>query len=238
MKVDILVFAAHPDDAELACSGTIAKHVAAGKKVGIVDLTQGELGTRGTAELRKKEAEKSSKILGLTFRDNLGFADGFFIDDKVHLLAVITKIRQYKPEIVLANSINDRHPDHGRAAKLVADACFYSGLLKIETKLDGKKQQEWRPKAVYHYIQDYSLEPDFVVDTSDFFETKKSAILSFSSQFYDPTNTEPKTPISSKEFLNFVKARDIHYGRPIGAKYAEGFKVNRSIGVNDLFNLI
>jgi len=238
MKIDILVFGAHPDDAELACSGTIAKHIAAGKKVGIVDLTKGELGTRGTAELRMKEAEKSSKILGISFRDNLGFADGFFSNDKEHQLAIIKKIRQYQPEIVLANSISDRHPDHGKAAKLVADSCFYAGLLKIETNWEGKKQKEWRPKAVYHYIQDYSLEPDFVVDTSDFFEIKKNAILSFSSQFYDPTNKEPMTPISSKEFLNFVKARDIHYGRPIGAKYAEGFKVNRSIGINDLFNLI
>lgn len=238
MKLDILVFAAHPDDAELACSGTIARHVAAGKKIGVVDLTLGELGTRGNAELRKKEAERSSKILGIALRDNLGFADGFFANDKEHQLAVISKIRQYRPEIVLANTISDRHPDHGRAAKLVADSCFYSGLIKIETKLDGKKQQEWRPKAVYHYIQDYSLEPDFVVDTSDFFETKKKAILSFSSQFFDPNSKEPSTPISSKDFLNFVKARDIHFGRPIGAKYAEGFKVNRSIGVNNLFNLI
>jgi len=238
MKIDILVFAAHPDDAELACSGTIAKHVASGKKVGIIDLTEGELGTRGTIELRKKEAANSSEILGVSFRDNLCFADGFFRNDKEHQLAVIAKIRQYQPEIVLANSINDRHPDHGRAAKLVADACFYSGLLKVETKVGGKQQQKWRPKAVYHYIQDYSLEPDFVVDISDFFETKKKAILAFSSQFYDPNNTEPGTPISSKEFLNFIKARDIHFGRPIGARYAEGFKVNRSIGVNDLFNLV
>ncbi len=238
MKIDILVFSAHPDDAELNCSGTIAKHIAAGKKVGIIDLTQGELGTRGTAEVRKKEAEKSAKILGLSIRENLGFADGFFVNDKEHQLAVIAKIRQYRPEIVLANSVTDRHPDHGRAAKLISDSCFYSGLLKIVTEHEGKKQQLWRPKAVYHYIQDYSIEPDFVVETSDFFEIKKKAILCFTSQFYDPNSKEPETPISSKDFLNFVKARDIHFGRPIGAKYAEGFTVNRSIGVNDLFNLI
>lgn len=238
MKVDILVFGAHPDDAELSCSGTIAKHVAAGKKVGIVDLTRGELGTRGTPELRKKESDRSSKILGISFRDNLGFKDGFFTHDTEHQLAIISKIREYRPEIVLANSIIDRHPDHGRAAKLVADACYYSGLKKVNTKIGNKKQVEWRPKAVYHYIQDYSSEPDFVVDISDFFDVKEKAILCFSSQFYDPNNSEPDTPISSKDFLKFVRARAIHFARPIGTQFAEGFKVNRSIGVNDLFTLI
>lgn len=238
MKIDILVFGAHPDDVELACAGTVAKHAASGKKIGIVDLTQGELGTRGTVELRKKEAERAAKILGAAFRDNLGFADGFFENNKEHQLAVITKIRQYRPEIVLANSINDRHPDHTRAAKLISDSCYLSGLMKIETIHAENKQKSWRPKVVYHYIQDYSIEPDFVVDTSDFFETKKKAILAFSSQFYDPASKEPETPISSKDFLNFIKGRDIHFGRPIGARYAEGFKANRSIGINDLFHLI
>ena len=208
MKLDILAIGVHPDDVELSCSGTLLKHIKQGYKVGILDLTQGQLGTRGTPELRLKEAENSAKILGVHMRENLGMEDGFFMNDFAHQKPIIEVIRQYQPETVLANAINDRHPDHGRAAKLIADACFYSGLRKIETHKDGKLQEAWRPKSVYHYIQDYYIQPDFIVDITPYFEKKKEAILAFSSQFYNPANkNEPETPISSKDFFDFVEAR-------------------------------
>jgi bacillithiol biosynthesis deacetylase BshB1 len=236
-ELDILAFAAHPDDVELGCSGTLYKHVLKGYKVGIIDLTRGELGTRGSVELRNKEAEASSKVLGVSVRENLDFADGFFQNDKTHQLEIIKVIRKYRPKIVLANSISDRHIDHGRAAALVADAAFLSGLAKIETHIDGKAQQAWRPQAVYHYIQDYYLKPDFAVDITETFDKKIESILCFSSQFYNPKSNEPETPISSKDFLNFVEARAREFGRPIQAKFAEGFKTARYVGVNDLFDL-
>lgn len=238
MKLDILAIGVHPDDVELSCSGVILKHVAAGKKVGILDLTLGELGTRGNARLRTKEAMQAAKVLGVEFREQLNMKDGFFVNDEKHQLQIIEKIRKYQPEVVLCNAVSDRHPDHGRAAKLVADSCFYSGLVKIETKLDGKKQKVWRPKAVFHYIQDNFTEPDFVIDVTAQMNKKMAAIKCFSSQFYDPRSKEPETPISGKDFLDFVKAKSSILGRSIGVKYAEGFTCSRYIGVNSLFDIL
>lgn len=238
MKLDILAIGVHPDDVELSCSGTIAKHVAMGKIVGILDLTRGELGTRGSAELRTIEANKSAEILGVKIRTQLNFKDGFFEHNEQHLKEIIEQIRKHQPEIILCNAISDRHPDHGRAAKLVADACFYSGLLKIETRLDGSIQQAWRPKAVYHYIQDHFIHPHFVIDISDFFEKKHQSIMAFSSQFYNSNSNEPQTPISSKEFLESLNSKMSVWGRAIGVKYAEGYTTARYPGVNSLFDLI
>lgn len=238
MKVDILAIGVHPDDVELSCSGTILKHIAEGKKVGILDLTLGELGTRGNAKLRTAEAAKAAKILGVAFRDQLTMADGFFTNDKKHQLMLIEKIRLYKPEIVLCNAVSDRHPDHGRAAQLVNETCFYSGLVKIETKHQKKKQDCWRPKAVYHYIQDNFLHPDFVIDVTPYMEKKMESIMAYSSQFYNPKSKEPVTPISTPEFLDVIKAKNAIWGRAIGVKYAEGFTVNRYPGVNSLFDLL
>jgi bacillithiol biosynthesis deacetylase BshB1 len=238
MKVDVLAVGVHPDDVELACSGTLAKHIAMGKTAGILDLTLGELGTRGNAETRTKEAQAAAKILGVSFRTQLDFKDGFFINDEAHLRKIIQQIRKYQPEIVLCNAVSDRHPDHGRAAKLIADASFYSGLVKIETSLDGKAQNAWRPKAVYHYIQDHFIHPDFVIDISDFFELKHKAIMAFSSQFYSSNSKEPETPISSKEFLESLNSKMSIWGRSIGVKYAEGFTTNRYPGIKSLFDLV
>lgn len=238
MKIDILAIGVHPDDVELSCSGTLVKHIAMGKTAGILDLTLGELGTRGSAELRTKEAAESAKILGVSFRRQLTFKDGFFANDEAHQRQIIQQIRRCQPEIVLCNAVSDRHPDHGRAAKLVADACFYSGLVKIETQMDGAIQKPWRPKAVYHYIQDQFMHPDFVVDVSDFMEIKHRSIMAFSSQFYDPNSKEPATPISGKDFLESLNSKMSLWGRAIGASYAEGFTVNRYPGVRSLFDLV
>lgn len=232
MKLDILAIAAHPDDVEISAAGTLMRSIAQGKKVGIVDLTQGELGSRGSAELRLKEAAKASEIIGIHARENLGLADGFFRDDEETLKKIIAVIRKYQPEIVLTNALADRHPDHGRAAKLVNDACFYSGLRKIETG-----QEAWRPKALYHFGQDYYQKPDFVVDITAFWDKKVEALMAFSSQFYDPNSTEPKTPISGEEFFDFIKARNMDFGRPAGYLIAEGFVAARAIGVKDLFDI-
>lgn len=237
MKLDILAFAAHPDDVEIACSGTVAKYIAEGKKVGIVDLTAGELGSRGSAELRKIEAEKSTKILGISYRANLGLADGFFEHNQESILKIIEQIRHTQPEIIFAPTINDRHPDHGRAAKLVADASFYSGLRKIESKFNNTIQSAYRPKALYHYIQDYFLDPDFVIDITPYFDKKMESILAFDSQFYNPKSTEPVTPISTPEFLEGIKARSLQMGRLIQVKYGEGFKAARTPGVKNIFDL-
>ncbi|MBA4743790.1 bacillithiol biosynthesis deacetylase BshB1 [Flagellimonas halotolerans] len=240
MKLDILVFGAHPDDAELGAGATIAKEVSKGKKVGIVDLTRGELGTRGSAEIRDKESAKAAEILGVAVRENMEFADGFFTNDKEHQLELIKIIRKYRPEIVLCNAIDDRHIDHGRGSKLVSDACFLSGLRKIDTKMDGgdEWQDAWRPKLVYHFIQWKNLEPDFVVDVSGFIDKKTEAIMAYSSQFYDPDSEEPETPISSKNFTDSVNYRARDLGRIIGVEYAEGFTVERYIGVDSLEDLI
>ncbi|MFN8259619.1 MAG: bacillithiol biosynthesis deacetylase BshB1 [Chitinophagales bacterium] len=233
MKLDILVFAAHPDDVELACCGTVLKHISLGYKVGIVDLSRGELGTRGTADIRSQETLKSSEILGIQVRENLGFRDGFFEIDEQHLLSVIRVIRKYQPEIILANAASDRHPDHKRAGDLVSRANFLSGLIKIKTE----NQAHWRAKALYRYIQDNYIEPDFVVDISAFEDKKEEAIKAFKSQFFDPDSTEPQTPISREDFLDFIRGRAKQFGRPINAVFAEGFTVERYIGVNNLFHL-
>ncbi len=237
MKLDILAIGAHPDDVELGCGATIAKEIANGKTVGIIDLTRGELGTRGTVETRKEEAENSAKILGVSVRENLGFADGFFVNDKKHQLEVIKMIRKYQPEVVLCNAIDDRHIDHGKGSKLVSDACFLSGLIKIETEIEGKPQEQWRPKHVYHYIQWKTIEPDFVVDVSDVIDVKMKSVLAYKTQFYDPSNTTPNTPISSKNFTDSVKYRARDLGRLIGVEFAEGFTVERYVAVNSIFDL-
>ncbi len=237
MKLDILAFGAHPDDVELGCSGTIAKEVSLGKKVGIIDLTRGELGTRGSVEIRNSESAKASEILGVSVRENLDMRDGFFINDEAHQLKIIQMLRKYRPEIVLCNAITDRHIDHGKGSKLVSDACFLSGLVKIETELNGEKQQAWRPKVVYHYIQWQNIEPDFVVDISGFLDKKMESVLAYGSQFYDPNSKEPVTPITSKTFLDSVKYRAEDLGRLVGVAYAEGFTTERYLAVNSLGDL-
>lgn len=232
IKLDILAIAVHPDDVELACSGTLLAHIAKGDKVGICDLTEGELGTRGTPKLRLKEAESARKKMKAKVRINLGMKDGFFQHTPQNIKKIIKVLRQYQPTIVLANAITDRHPDHGRAAKLIADACYYSGLEKIKTG-----QKKWRPQAVYHYIQDYNIKPDFVFDITDHIDQKMAVIKAFKSQFYDPKNKKENTPISSAAFMEFVKAKARVYGRPAGFEYGEGYTVNRSIGIRDLYDL-
>lgn len=238
MKLDILAFAAHPDDVELSASGTLMRYVAEGKKVGIIDLTEGELGTRGTVETRYEEAAGASKIMGLSARENLRMPDGFFEDNAENKRLIIEQIRKYQPEIVLANSISDRHPDHGRAGKLVEDACFLAGLRKIETRMEGQEQLPHRPRLVAHYIQDFYLEPSFVIDVTPFVERKIEVIKAFKTQFYDPNSPEPSTPISGEEFFDFIKGRMLNMGRPAGMKYAEGFTISRVFGVKDLFEVV
>ena len=238
MKLDILAFGAHPDDIELGCGATIAKEVSLGKKVGIVDLTQGELGTRGSAELRIIEANNAAKILGVSVRENIGFADGFFTNDKKHQLEIIKMIRKYQPDIVLCNAIDDRHIDHGKGSKLVSDACFLSGLVKIETELEGKQQEKWRPKQVYHYIQWKNIAPDFVIDVTGFIHKKQAAVLAYSSQFYDANSKEPESPITSKTFIESINYRSRDLGRLIGVEYAEGFTSERYVAVENLSKLI
>jgi len=238
MKLDLLVFAAHPDDAELACSGTILKYTSEGKKVGVVDLTQGELGTRGNAKLRAQEAAASAEILGLAIRENLGLRDGFFLNDEINRLKVIEAIRKYQPEIVLANALSDRHPDHGRASELINDAVFLSGLTKIETQLDGQGQKPWRPRLLLHYIQDRYIQPDILIDITPYWEQKLASIRAFRSQFFDPKSTEPDTYISSPDFLNALEARCREFGKSIQATYAEGFTSKKLLGVKSLFDLL
>jgi len=238
MKLDILAFGAHPDDIELGCGATIAKEVSLGKKVGIVDLTRGELGTRGSAELRMIEANNAAKVLGVSVRENVGFADGFFTNDKKHQLEIIKMIRKYQPDIVLCNAIDDRHIDHGKGSKLVSDACFLSGLVKIETELDGKQQDKWRPKRVYHYIQWKNIKPDFVINVTGFINKKQAAVLAYSSQFYDPNSKEPESPITSKTFIESINYRARDLGRLIGVEYAEGFTSERYVAAENLSKLI
>ena len=226
-QLDILAFGAHPDDVELGCGGTIAKHVALGKKVGIVDLTQGELGTRGNAKIRLEEASNAAKVFGLDVRHNLKFKDGFFQNDQIHQIQIVEILRKYRPKIVLTNAIADRHPDHKRASELVSTSCFLSGLTKIDTN-----QKAWRPNAIYHYIQFQELKPDFVVDITDYIEVKKEAVLAYESQFYNPKSKEPETIISSKSFLESVVYRAENLGRLSGVKYAEGFTVEKLVAVD------
>ena len=239
MKLDILAFAAHPDDIELSCAGTLLAHIQLGKKVGIVDLTRGELGTRGTPEIRLQESEAATKVLGIHARENLGMADGFFVNDKAHQLKVIAAIRKYQPEIVLMNAISDRHPDHGRGSTLVSESCFLAGLKQIETVSEtGEKQTAWRPKNVYHYIQDRLHNPDLVVDISAYWEKKVESIKAFRSQFFDPNSAEPNTYISSPEFLKFLEARSREMGHLVGVEFGEGFTKERHVGVKNLFDLL
>ncbi len=239
MKLDILAIGAHPDDVELGCGATIAKEVANGKKVGVIDLTRGELGTRGTAETRDEEAFNAAKILGVHSRVNMRFADGFFKNDKAHQIELIKMIRYYKPEIVICNAIEDRHIDHGKGSQLVSDACFLSGLRKIETihKDETTIQEAWRPKAVYHYIQWKDLEPEIVVDVSGFMDKKMASVLAYKTQFFDPNSDEPETPISSKNFTDSIAYRARNLGRLVGVEHGEGFTVERYPAVNSLFDL-
>jgi N-acetylglucosamine malate deacetylase 1 len=239
MKLDILAFGAHPDDVELGCGATLAKEIANGKKIGIIDLTRGELGTRGTVETRNEESKVAAKILGVTMRTNMEFADGFLVNDRKHQLELVKMIRKFKPDIVLCNAIEDRHIDHAKGSKLVSDSCFLSGLLKIDTKCDDKddRQEPWRPKHVYHYIQWKNLEPDFVVDISGFMKKKMQIVLAYKTQFYDANSKEPETPISSKNFTNSIKYRARDLGRLIGVEYGEGFTVERHVAVNSLYDL-
>ena len=238
MKLDILAFGAHPDDVELGCAGTILKEISLGKSVGIVDLTRGELGTRGSATIRDKEANAAAKVLGVSVRENLEMRDGFFVNDENHQLEIIKMIRKYQPEIVLCNATDDRHIDHGKGSKLVSDSCFLSGLMKVETELEGVKQAAWRPKLVYHYIQWKTIVPDFVVDITGFTDKKTESILAYSSQFYDASSTEPESPISSKNFLESLNYRSRDLRRLAGVDHAEGFTVERYLAVNSLGDLI
>lgn len=235
--VDILAIGVHPDDIELSCSGYLLKEIHAGRKVALLDLTQGELGTRGNVQIRRKEAMEAAKKMGALSREILNLGDGFFDNNKKAIEPIIVKIRKWRPTIILANAIEDRHPDHGRAAELVARAAYLSGLRKIETTHNGKKQQAWRPQAVYHYIQDYPLKPDLVVDITGFLDQKMDLIQTFKSQFYDPASLEPDTPISSADFLDFQVARARVYGKYISVKFAEGFMVARPVGVSSLLPL-
>ncbi|MDZ4823727.1 MAG: bacillithiol biosynthesis deacetylase BshB1 [Flavobacteriales bacterium] len=236
-SVDILAIAAHPDDVEIGAGGTIFKSVKQGYSVAIVDLTCGELGSRGSGEIRMKEATAAAQKLGLVHRECLHLADGFFRDDRESMIKVIEAIRRLRPRIVITNTLQDRHPDHGRAAKLVTEACFYSGLRKIETVLDGAKQEAWRPQVVYYFVQDYYHEPDFVVDVSEYWEQKIEVLNCYSSQFFDPNSKERETPISGKDFFDFLKARAADLGRHAGFSLAEGFITARTPGVNNLFDL-
>jgi N-acetylglucosamine malate deacetylase 1 len=238
MKLDILAFGAHPDDVELAAAGTVIKHVQMGKKVGIVDLTRGELGTRGSAELRDEEAKQSAKILGILCRENLNLGDGFFEINQTSLLAVVSSIRAYCPEVVLCNAVKDRHPDHGRGGDLVERAAFLAGLPKVVTYREGKEQQPWRPKTVLRYVQDNFIQPDVVVDITPYFDEKMKAIYAFSSQFYNPHTTEPATAISSQEFIENLRGRALQMGRFLLTTYGEGFTVVRPPGIEDLTSLV
>lgn len=238
MKLDILAIGAHPDDVELGCAGTLLSHIARGKKAGILDLTRGELGTRGTAATRQQEAAAAAAILGVSVRDNAGFGDGFFPNDKAHQLELICYIRQYQPDIILTNAITDRHPDHGRSAALTEDAVFLSGLTKVETRLNGQLQAPFRPRAVYHYIQALDITPDIAVDITPYYDTKIEAVMAYKTQFYDPNSTEPETFISKPEFLELIKGRASHFGAPIGVRFAEAYTSKRLIGVRDLEELL
>jgi bacillithiol biosynthesis deacetylase BshB1 len=238
MKLQILAIGVHPDDVELGCAGTLLAAIEEGKNVGILDLTRGELGTRGTAETRKVEARNAADILGVQVRENLGMADGFFQNDEAHQRLLISAIRKYQPDIILANAPEDRHPDHGRSAKLISDAAFLSGLRKIETKIDGLNQEAWRPSYVFHYIQDRFIQPSFVIDISKHMEKKIESVLAYTTQFYNPDLNEPQTYISSPQFIESVKARAMMLGKRIGVEYAEGYISEKMIGIKSLDNII
>lgn len=239
IKLDILAVGVHPDDVELSCSGTLLRQISLGNSIGLLDLTLGELGTRGNATIRTQEAMAAAEMMGALVREQLDIEDGFFVQNRDNLLKIIRILRKYRPDIVLANAIEDRHPDHGRAAKLTAEACFLSGLIKIETyDTEGVLQKAWRPKVIYHYIQDRSLKPDFAIDISDFVDKKFELIMAYKSQFFNADSSEPMTPISSPAFLDSIRGKDAVYGRYMGVAYAEGYNVARTIGVKDLFDLV
>lgn len=237
MKLDILAISSHPDDIELSCSGTLAAHIAKGHRVGILDLTRGEMGTRGTPELRLSESAAASDILGLSMRENLGFEDVFFLDDREHALAIVKIIRKYQPDIILANAVRDRHPDHGKGASVVVNACFISGLRKVETRYEEEEQRPWRPQYVYHYIQNDYIEPDFVFDITEFWDKKLESIKAYGSQFHDPNSNEPESFISDPNYLKFIESRAREMGHKIRVKYGEGFTAGRMLGVSDLYDL-
>ena len=239
MKVDILAIGVHPDDVELSCCGTLLRHIDLGYSVGLLDLTRGEMGTRGTAKTRKREGLAAAKIMGARFRKTLNLGDGFFTLSKKNKKKIIKVLRDCQPDIVLANALNDRHPDHGRAAQLITDACFLSGLSKVNTKKAGKEQLPWRPKIIYHYIQDHTLHPDLVVDITPYLNKKLECILAYKTQFFDPKAKikGPQTPISGEDFFESIKAKNRVHGRYINATYGEGFNVVRPIGIGDLFKL-
>ena len=238
MKLDILAIGAHPDDVELSCAGTIAKEISRGKKVGILDLTRGELGTRGTAEIRDQEAAAAAEVLGVEVRENLEFSDSFFTNNASHQMEIIKMIRKYQPKIVLCNAVDDRHIDHGKAARLISDACFLSGLRKIETIMNGDSQNAWRPMHVFHYIQWKNLKPDFVVDITGFLDKKIDSVKAYRSQFYSEDSKEPETPISSSNFLDSITYRAQDMGRLINTEHAEGYNVDRYVAVDSVFDLI
>ncbi len=236
-SLDILCITAHPDDVEISMAGTLLHHIALGRTVGITDLTRGELGTRGSAEIRAREAEEARQVLGVPFREQVGLLDGFFRRDEESLRKVIVHIRRHRPAIVLTNARMDRHPDHGRASELVAEACFLSGLRRIGTKDKGKEQEEWRPKAVYHAIQDRWIDPDIVVDITPHWKKKLEALHCFRSQFHDPKSNEPLSPIAREDFLPFLEGRAREMGRLIGTTFGEGYTVARPPAVRDLLTL-
>ena len=239
IKLDILALGAHPDDVEMSCAGTLLAATAAGKTIGVVDLTRGELGTRGTPAIRAAEAAAASQILGLSARENLGLPDGFFRNDREHQLPLIAAIRRYQPDVVLANAIHDRHPDHGRGAELARDACFLAGLRMIETLGDdGQPQAPWRPRNVYHYIQDRAIAPAFVVDITAHWAGKWASIQAYGTQFFNPASTEPATYLSNQEFAKFMEARAREFGHMIGVEFGEGFTVARPVGVREVGDLL
>ena len=241
VKLDLLAIGVHPDDVELGCSGTIINEIKRKKKVGVLDLTQGELGSRGTIETRQEEAAKAAKIMGIHLRENLKMSDGFFVNDEKHQRKLIVALRKYQPEIVITNSLSDRHPDHGRAARLTTDSCFLSGLRKVESNDEsGNKQEPWRPKYVFHYIQDRYHEPDFVIDITDVFEQRMEAIKAYTTQFYNPDNEDdgPQTYISTSAFLESIIARARVIGKKIGVEYGEGFNSEKSLGIRNLDSFI
>src|SRR3954469_3570760 len=238
MKADILAFGVHPDDLELGCGGTLIAAIAEGKKVAVIDLTRGELGTRGSAEIRTKEAAAAAEALGVHARENLDMADGFFQHNETNLRKVIVAIRKFQPTIVICSAIEDRHPDHGRSSKLISDAAFLSGLRKIETEWNGQLQESWRPAQVFHYIQDRYLKPDFVYDISPYFEQKMKAVLCYTTQFNATDNNEPATYISNPDFMDVIRARALMFGKRIGVNFAEGYITQKMIGINSFDNII
>jgi N-acetylglucosamine malate deacetylase 1 len=239
MKLDVLAIGAHPDDVELGCSGTLINEVRRGKKAGIIDLTQGELGTRGTIETRYQEAADAAKIIGISVRENLKMRDGFFTNDEAHQMQLVKAIRKYQPEVVIGNILEDRHPDHGRGGWLLYDACFLSGLRQVKTTDDeGKEQEKWQPKMLLHYIQDRFYEPDIIVDVSDVWEQRMESIKAYRTQFYDPNSTEPQSYLSNPDFLDAIVARARSLGKRIGVKYGEGFVSKKNIGIANLDALV